>query len=163
SSSSASGGDRPREAWTEDVRHTLRRLADDSAGNVDSADVVRRVLAARRSRWGNAKGIGSGLNRLDFSHLAEELDVSNPAELRSIFGSLATSMDDQESGSWSSPASSPPAPASPAPATLSPLGVSSGGGGGGGGRGGRGVHRRQQQQQQQALAEVGVGAGAGTA
>lgn len=119
------GGDRLDEAWSEQIRETLRRLARESIGDVDASEVIRRVLTARKSRWKNPMGSGDiSLKCVDYSHLAAELDVSS-AELRSLFGTLLTNMDGENgesSSSWSSPVSSPRS-GSPPPAMLPPLGA----------------------------------------
>lgn len=101
----AGDGDDAEETWSDDVRETLLRLRRKTIVSVDVTDLIRRVLGARRSRWGHVAGSGIGLKDLDFSPLAAELALSS-AELRSLFGSVAANTDGDSSGSWSSPACS---------------------------------------------------------
>ena len=121
----AGGGDPLDEAWSEQIRETLRRLARESMGDVDASEIIRRVLTARKSRWKNPMGSGDiSLKCVDYSYLAAELDVSS-AELRSLVGTLLTNMDGESgesSASWSSPMSSPRS-SSPPPVMLPPLGA----------------------------------------
>ena len=95
------------EEWREAVKQRLQSLRRKYVSPVEASDVVRKILAARRTRWGHSEGSSrAGLEKLDFSHLAVELDMTT-AGLRSLFGTVATNMDGGiNTGSWSSPAPS---------------------------------------------------------